>query len=251
LRHELVRLGRRLKADVYESTIDQLATHTDWSVAVVDVSETIAVELAARAGPRTGLPPEKLIGLVSIAWPPELRLALRSHFRVLLNKPPHHDSLRSLLSARASAVPFQATVHESSPTSFDLDVLIVEDNAVNQQLVQRVVANLGCRWTAALNGRVAVEQLTGKTPDLVLMDLHMPEMDGLSATKKIRAGEAGAAAQNVWIIALTADAREEQRSRTLAAGANDYLTKPVRLSELSAAFQRFLKARRSLPESRV
>jgi len=71
------------------------------------------------------------------------------------------------------------------------------------------------------------------------MDLHMPELDGLSAITKIRAGDAGADKCDLWIIALTADAREDQRTRTLAAGANDYLTKPVRLRELTAAFDRF------------
>lgn len=242
LRSEMVRLGQGLKAEVFESDIKDLATRSDWNVAIVDISETIAVELATEPIHRPGLPADKLVGLVSIAWPPELRAALRAHFRVLLNKPPHHHSLRNLLSARASAVPFHGPVAEPEPVKFDLDVIIVEDNAVNQQLIQRVVTNLGCRWKAAPNGRVALEQLALGTPQIVLMDLHMPEMDGVTATKKIRAGEAGEPARAVWIIALTADAREEQRSRTLAAGANDYLTKPVRLSELTAAFQRFARS---------
>jgi CheY-like chemotaxis protein len=77
------------------------------------------------------------------------------------------------------------------------------------------------------------------------MDLHMPELDGLMATMKIRAGEAGEAARNIWIIALTADAREDQRERTLAAGVNDYLTKPVRVPELTAALDRFIRERKS------
>jgi CheY-like chemotaxis protein len=216
---------------------------TDWDVAVVDVNDSIAVELAARVTPHPGLSPEKIVGLVSISLPPEIRSALRTHFRILLNKPPHHETLRSLLETRASAPPFQAIAQASTPERFELSVLIVEDNAVNQQLIQRVVGNLGCRWSAVGNGRAALEHLATSTPDLVLMDLHMPEMDGLSATKQIRAGAAGDAARNVWIIALTADARTEQRQRTLAAGANDYLTKPVRIPELTDALHRFLKSR--------
>ena len=121
-------------------------------------------------------------------------------------------------------------------------ILLAEDNAVNQQLVQRVVSNLGCRWSAATNGRDAIEHLNGHEVDVVLMDLHMPEMDGLSAIKKIRAGDAGLSAQSIWIIALTADARAEQRQRTLSAGANDYLTKPVRLPELMGALERYLRS---------
>ncbi len=67
----------------------------------------------------------------------------------------------------------------------------------------------------------------------------MPEMDGFAALEEIRSGRAGARAQSMWIIALTADARDEQRVRGMAAGLNDYLTKPLRLGELEAAMRRF------------
>jgi signal transduction histidine kinase/CheY-like chemotaxis protein len=243
LRAELTRLGQRLQAEVIQTEFSQLIERADWDAAVVDVNESIAVELGARLTPHPGLSPEKIVGLVSISLPPEIRSALRTHFRILLNKPPHHETLRSLLETRASAPPFQIAEPSSVEERFELSVLIVEDNAVNQQLIQRVVGNLGCRWAAVGNGRTALEHLAVNTPDLVLMDLHMPEMDGLSATKQIRAGAAGEAARHVWIIALTADARTEQRQRTLAAGANDYLTKPVRIPELTAAMQRYLKSR--------
>jgi CheY-like chemotaxis protein len=124
----------------------------------------------------------------------------------------------------------------------ELHVLIVEDNPVNQQLVQKILTNQGCRWTSVTNGRAALEQLTRSAPNIVLMDLHMPELDGLSAITRIRAGDAGAALRDVWIIALTADARSEQRQRTLAAGANDYLTKPVQVPELKAAIARYVQS---------
>jgi CheY-like chemotaxis protein len=123
-------------------------------------------------------------------------------------------------------------------------VLIVEDNLVNQRLAEKVLTSLGCRWTTAPNGLAALEELKHLTPDVVLMDLHMPEMDGLTATTLIRAGVIGAERRNVWIVALTADARAEQRTRALAAGANDYLTKPVHVSDLTAALERYLAARR-------
>lgn len=243
LREELSRLGRRLRAKVITTDFHQLTRSSNWDIAVVDVTDAIAVELASRTTPHEGLAPEKIVGLVSIALPPEVRSLLRTHFRVLLNKPPHHDTLRSLLGTRASASPFQSPAPTPLPDQFDLSVLIAEDNLVNQQLIQRVITNLGCRWIAVENGRAALESLTIHAPDVVLMDLHMPEMDGLSATKKIRAGAAGESARNVWIIALTADARAEQRQRTLAAGANDYLTKPVKLPELTQALRRFVKSR--------
>jgi CheY-like chemotaxis protein/nitrogen-specific signal transduction histidine kinase len=242
LSSEVTRLARQLGADVFNADMSALMNTSNWDMAIVDVNDAIAVEFAARAAPHSSLPPEKIIGLVSIAAPPELRTALRTHFRVLLNKPPHQDTLRGLLGTRASASPFVPPPPASTPPNFNLAVLIVEDNAVNQQLIQRVVSNLGCEWSTASNGRIALDHLSHATPDIVLMDLHMPEMDGLTAIKKIRAGEISEATRSVWIIALTADARAEQRERTLNAGANDYLTKPVRLPELMAAFERFATA---------
>jgi PAS domain S-box-containing protein len=246
LRQELGRLGRRFGAEVLDVEADQLPTLAGWDVAIMEVSGALAMELASLRAARPGLPPEKMIGLVPLMLPAELRSSLRHHFRLLLNKPLHHEMLRSLLACpvpAAAGSPSANPAAGASPDSFGLRVMIVEDNAVNQRLIQKLVANLGCEWTPAPNGRVAVEQLAKTAPDVILMDLHMPELDGLTATMRIRAGEAGAAIRNVWIIALTADARAEQRERTLAAGANDYLTKPVRLPDLTAAFRRYLNAR--------
>lgn len=251
LRRELTLLGHRLGAEVLEADPTQVEATSGWNLAIVEVPGTLALELAGTRTARPGLPPDRMIALVPLMLPVELRSALRPHFRLLVNKPLHHEMLRSLLAAASTrAVP--AVVAEpvaapaQGPLHFGLRVLIVEDNAVNQRLIQKVVSNLGCEWTPAPNGLVAVEQLARIAPDVVLMDLHMPELDGLAATVRIRAGEAGVAMRDVWIIALTADARQEQRERTLAAGANDYLTKPVHLPDLTAAFQRYMKTRSSV-----
>jgi len=240
LRSELARLGMRLGAHTIELEPAALATAADWDLAIVDVSGPLALELASVRTARTGLPPEKIVALVPMMLPGEVRHALRPHFRLVLNKPLHHDMLFSLLAGAtsASAPPFAPA--RPVAENFDLRVLIVEDNAVNQRLIQKVVTSLGCRWTAVENGRLALEELARAPADVVLMDLHMPEQDGVETTKKIRAGEAGPVARNVWIIALTADARDEQKARTFAAGANDYLTKPVRLPEIVAAFRRLV-----------
>jgi PAS domain S-box-containing protein len=239
---ELSRLGQRLGAEVIQTTPRDVATLPGWDLAIVDVNGTRAMEFASLRGPLPNLPPERMIAVVPILLPGELRAALRTHFRIVLNKPLHHEMLANLLAAPPPA-PRAGQLAQTGVLNFQ--VLIVEDNPVNQQLTQKMLQNLGCRWTAVPNGRIALERLQQVNPDVVLMDLHMPELDGLSAITKIRAGDAGAALHDVWIIALTADARGEQRERTLAAGANDYLTKPVQIPDLAAALNRFVAARRT------
>jgi CheY-like chemotaxis protein len=178
---------------------------------------------------------------VPISLASEVRHDLRTHFRLLINKPVHHDPLFALL---CGANP-HASAAQSPPARFGLRVLLVEDNAVNERLMRRVLENLGCTWAVVKDGRLAIEELQQRADayDVVLLDLHMPEMDGLAALHEIRIGSAGQRAQTIWIIALTADAREDQRARALAAGMNDYLTKPLKIAELEAAFRRFRSAR--------
>jgi len=77
------------------------------------------------------------------------------------------------------------------------------------------------------------------------MDAHMPEMDGLTAVKQIRAGEAGVQNRSIWITTITADHRPEMREMALAAGGDDYLVKPVGLTEVEMALQRFMRARKT------
>lgn len=203
---------------------------------IVEVSETFARELAARDAPLEGIDPEKLIGLVAINLSNDLRTALRLHFRLLVNRPLHHDALFSLLAGARRERP--AAV---ARTHFGFRVLVVEDNLVNQHLIRRVLTGLGCTFHVVGNGRLALDELQARAGDfdLVLLDFHMPEMDGLAALEEIRTGRAGARAQTMWIIALTADAREDQRMRAAGAGINDYLTKPVRIEDVEAALKRF------------
>lgn len=248
LRVELSRLFRLWGAEVVEAGFATLAA-TEHDLVIVDVTSELIIELTALREPRAQPPADKMIGLVPITLSGELRHTLRRHFRLVVNKPIHHDMLLRLLTTPANP-PTSASRPGPGTERFDLCVLIVEDNAVNQRLIQQLVSNLGCTWIAVANGRAAVEELRRTAPDVVLMDLHMPELDGLAATMKIRAGESGEGMRDVWIVALTADAREEQRAHTLAVGANDYLTKPVRMPELTEALRRFVQARRNRASGR-
>ena len=117
-----------------------------------------------------------------------------------------------------------------------LRILMVEDNHVNQVLVRTFLLKAGCLIDVVTNGVKAVHALGHSDYDVVLMDVHMPEMNGVEATRQIRALP-GRVAQ-IPIIALTADALEGDREKYLAAGMNDYVSKPIERMKLLAAIER-------------
>jgi CheY-like chemotaxis protein len=119
-----------------------------------------------------------------------------------------------------------------------LRILVAEDNRVNQQVVARMLAKAGHRADIVVDGREAVTALLGTSYDLVLMDCLMPEMDGFEAARAIRAAEGGTG-RHIPIIALTASAMAEDRERCLAAGMDDYLTKPLTKGALIETVERW------------
>ena len=117
-----------------------------------------------------------------------------------------------------------------------LRILLTEDNELNRTLAVALLDKLGCRADIATNGLEALEALRHAPYDVVLMDVEMPEMDGLEATRRIRAQQPPD--QQPRIIAMTASAMQGDRERCLAAGMDDYLSKPIRRQELAAALAR-------------
>ena len=162
-------------------------------------------------------------------------------FGALLNKPLHQsqlfDTLMTLLAHDAAATPaalkakpaFDADMAQRHP----LRILLAEDNVVNQKLALRLLQQMGYRADVASNGIEAVECVARQPYDLVLMDVQMPEMDGLEASRRITAK--WPAGQRPRIVAMTANAMQGDREACLAAGMDDYLTKPIRVDALVEA----------------
>jgi CheY-like chemotaxis protein len=132
--------------------------------------------------------------------------------------------------APASAVADEAPV----PVS----VLLAEDDRVNQMLVEALLTMLGCDVDVAEDGEAAHLAAAGRRYDIVFMDCHMPVMDGWEATRRIRAGEQRAGTRTP-VVALTADSLTGDRERCMAAGMDDFMTKPVNSSQLSATILRW------------
>jgi CheY-like chemotaxis protein len=126
-------------------------------------------------------------------------------------------------------------------------ILVAEDNEVNQKIAARVLEKAGYQVHLASNGREAVEALSKKRYDLVLMDVQMPVMDGLTATAEIRSlpGAVG----TIPIIAMTANAMKGDRERCLAAGMDDYISKPLCLEDLTNILRCWMSRRRNSAES--
>ncbi len=168
----------------------------------------------------------------------QLRVAER------LMKPIKQSELFDAIVAALGISPPEPTAADTPPAepppTRPLRILLAEDSIVNQRLAIGLLERHGHRLTIANNGREACEQLENNSFDVVLMDVQMPELDGLEATRSIRQREATAGGPHVPIIAMTAHALKGDRERCIEAGMDEYVSKPVRERQLLAALRAVL-----------
>ena len=144
-------------------------------------------------------------------------------------------------------LPLSLSVRSIEPMQRGAKVLLVEDNMANQKVAIAMLNMLGCDIDLADDGLVAVTKFDEDTYDVILMDCQMPNMDGFAATAAIRAKEEEEQrASPTPVIAVTANALASDRERCLAAGMNDYVSKPFRLGDLKEAIERWLPATRKI-----
>lgn len=222
--------------------LERLRTGRKYAVAVLDLQMpgmdgiTLAREIKARPG-MSALP---LLLLSSLG---QREFIAEGHlFAAVLAKPVKPARLFDVLVAllRDQVPPpekLQELASVPTPALRRERVLLAEDNVVNQRVATMLLQRLGYRADIAANGHEVIEALRRQAYDVILMDVQMPDMDGLEATRRI-AEEMPDPAARPWIIALTANAMQGDRERCLAAGMNDYISKPIDREELAAAMTR-------------
>jgi CheY-like chemotaxis protein len=150
------------------------------------------------------------------------------------------ETLTTVLGSRAgSSKNAVVTIHSLRQDRGRLRILLVEDNPVNEVLATRLLERRGHQVTVARNGTAALEALEKQTPDLVLMDVQMPEMDGFEATAAIRKVELRTG-NHIPIIAMTAHALVGDKERCLTAGMDGYVSKPIRAHDLFSVVEQVL-----------
>ncbi|MDQ3709141.1 MAG: response regulator [Actinomycetota bacterium] len=216
-----------------------------YAVAVLDMRmpEMDGLALAQAMADDPALASTRVMVLTS-AMEPDNERSRAAGVRACLAKPVRHselyDALMQLTAPEGTpgGASEQMTVSSPAvPEHFRGRVLVVEDNLVNQMVAEGVLAKLGYLVDVAENGRVAVEALQMTAYSAVLMDCHMPEMDGFEATTEIRRREG--VSRRTPIIAMTAGVMNEERSRCLAAGMDDFVPKPVDVAVLDAVLTRW------------
>ncbi|MEL6674566.1 MAG: response regulator [Bacteroidota bacterium] len=170
----------------------------------------------------------------------EIPKSERDHFFRCLFKPTRFKVLGSTLlyalGKQADIQPVKKASYENLAEEYPINILLAEDNRINQKFMLRLLEKMGFTTQLAANGKLAWEAARHHSFDLIFMDMQMPEMDGLEATKAIL--EDPEIKQKPLIIALTANAREEDRERCEAAGMVDFLSKPVKGKEIEQLIRR-------------
>ncbi|MEI7728439.1 MAG: response regulator [Verrucomicrobiota bacterium] len=191
----------------------------------------------------------RLVILSSIGQKMDAEALRASGIETYLSKPIKQSRLFDCLASVMGHSPVMA--HRIIPTvtlphvTRSLRILLAEDNLINQKVAVGQLKKLGYTAEVVANGLQVIETLGRMEYDVLLLDCQMPEMDGFEATRQIRHREKENPQKHLWIIAMTAHAMEGDREACLAAGMDDYVSKPVHLSELQKALERCIVAERA------
>jgi two-component system sensor histidine kinase/response regulator len=214
-----------------ELALEILTSEADFSLIITDMQMPVmdGVQFAQALQSRKSTMPIILLSSIGM----ESREMYGDLFSGIINKPAKNHQLLGLIHqalteksvSRETATRTPDNVLQKSfATEFPLKILVAEDNVINLKLITTVLAKLGYEIGTAVNGKIVLEQMLQAQYDLVFMDVLMPEMDGLEATKAIRDMDS---LRQPRIVAMTANAMQEDRNACIEAGMDDYITKPM------------------------
>jgi PAS domain S-box-containing protein len=231
----------------------QTAVGNAFDVAIIDMKlpdmDGLAVARAIKSDPK--LAGTRLVVLTALDRQDDPEMLKQLGIDAYLTKPvkqsPLFDCLVKVMSKTSetpvapgiAAMPAPVASERRAPQ--DLRVLIVEDNVVNQKVALHLLQKLGYAADAAENGRIALEAMRRASYDIVFMDCQMPELDGYETTREVRRIEGDT--RHTWIVAMTAHSLEGDRAKCLAAGMDDYLSKPVKSEDIQGALTRYRQVR--------
>jgi len=233
---------------------DAVQKNDPFSVVLLDLTlpEMNGWKVAERIKQSSQIPQAKVILLGPIESYAYADASHRSDYAACLTKPVSRQKLLECLitvvesSLPGSSPPPRGEQQIVTPLArFQANLLLVEDNPVNQEVTKEMLEALGCRVEVAESGKEALQKLTNELYDLVLMDCQMPELDGYETTRLIRAN----LATTLPIVALTALAMKGDRELCLAAGMNDYLSKPFSIRQLEKILDRWLEEKKKPRDS--
>lgn len=202
---------------------------------VVLLDEPLLKSAAALPGDTARADRQPPIILLSANYRPHTRNN-RSHYTAVVHRPVRPTHLYEALSAAIIQPQAARGVAKPEPRRWMPHVLLVDDNPVNRLVAHQMLQRLGYSVDVAGGGAAALEAIRARPYDVVLMDVHMPEIDGVAAAQRIR--DLGAAVHQPYIVALTAVSLPDERARYLAAGMDAYLAKPVHLHDLRIIMNR-------------
>ncbi len=249
--------SRRVTAELLErwgmqvrsaSTIDEARTITaNWKPGVILIDESSIVP----GSTKPFIKQNNRATTVLLCRPSDLQKLKKEFGKVVtstLTKPVKVSILFNLLVEQIVASGSSRHNHpdpaeQPAVQAFNLNVLLVEDNAINRKLVLALLTQIGCTPDIAEDGHQALERATAKHYDIILMDVQMPGMDGLEATREIRKAEQLNHTPPSHIVALTANALAGDREICIEAGMDDYLSKPLRLQALKDTMAKIQNAR--------
>lgn len=260
-RESLTIFAKTLKMEVLatnssEQAIAWLQSDKQFDIAIVDDGIPVTMNANNASDKYDNCDIRKLMQMQSSSLP----MILLSHsfscdlsspdpMTICLNKPIKRSQLYNSLLNLCSTHPLVESQSKQKNISlfdkdfagkFPLKILLAEDNIVNQKIATRFLNRLGYRVDVVASGTEVLESLHRQSYDVILMDVYMPEMDGLTATRRIVAEFT----QQPWIIALTANAMQGDREICLEAGMQDYISKPIQIKELIQALEKAHSYRR-------